>query len=117
MKYCSKHHANPDDAIFCNECGEKLFVSHKETNKCPNCNTENPIDAEFCHECGKRLSLNEAPSKPSSIKVPTTTSSNNKDNILGLIVAVGFIVFVVLIIIGLIGKFVDLIRLIGLILS
>ena len=55
MKYCSKHHANPDDAIFCNECGEKLFVSQKETKKCPTCNAENPIDAEYCHECGKRI--------------------------------------------------------------
>lgn len=115
MKYCNKHHENPDDAVFCNECGEKLFVSHKETKKCPNCNTENPIDAEFCHECGKRLSLYEAPPKPSPIKIPTTTSSNNKDKILGTIVAIGFIVFVILIIIGLIGKIVDLIRLIGLI--
>lgn len=117
MKYCSKHHANPDDAIFCNECGEKLFVSQKETKKCPNCNTENPIDAEFCHECGRRLSLYEAPPKPSPIKVPTTTSSNNKDKILGTIVAIGFIVFVIYIIIVHIGIFVDLIRLIGLIFS
>ena len=111
MKYCSKHHANPDDAIFCNECGEKLFVSQKETKKCPTCNAENPIDAEFCHECGERLSLNEASPKPSSIKVPTTTSSNN----LGAIFAVGFIIFVILSVIGLIGKFVDLVRFIGLI--
>ena len=111
MKYCNKHHANPDDAVFCNECGEKLFVSHKETNKCPNCNTENPIDAEFCHECGKRLSLNEAPSKPSSIKVPTTTSSNDEDGCLSVIVATGFICIVLSIIAWLIAKFVDLISL------
>lgn len=115
MKYCSKHHANPDDAIFCNECREKLFVSQKETKKCPTCNAENPIDAEFCHECGKRLSLYETPPKPSPIKVPTTTSSNNKEDIIWNIVVVGIIAFVIFIIIGLIGEFVDLIRLIGLI--
>ena len=111
MKYCSKHHANPDDAIFCNECGEKLFVSQKETKKCPTCNDENPIDAEFCHECGKRLSLYETPPKPSPIKVPTTTSSNDEDGCLSVIVATGFIVFVISIITWLIAKFVDLISL------
>lgn len=104
MKYCSKHHENPDDALFCNECGEKLFFPHKETVQCSTCNAENPIDAEFCHECGRRLK-----------EAPKPTSSNNKDKILGIIVAVGFIVFVVLIIIGIISKIVDLIRFIGLI--
>ena len=24
MKHCSKGHNNPDDAVFCAECGEKL---------------------------------------------------------------------------------------------
>ena len=95
MKYCSKHHANPDDAIFCNECGERLFVSHKETKKCPTCNAENPIDAEYCHQCGKRI-----------------FSSNNKKDIIWNIVVVGIIVFVIFAIIKVIGTFVDLIGLI-----
>ena len=114
MKYCSKHHANPDDAIFCNECGEKLFVSQKETKKCPTCNAENPIDAEYCHECGKRIFSDKSP-KPLPITGQTTPLSNNKEDIIGNIVLVGIIAFVIFIIIGLIGEFVDLIRLIGLI--
>lgn len=111
MKYCSKHHANPDDAIFCNECGERLFVSHKETKKCPTCNAENPIDAEYCHQCGKRIFSDESP-KPLPITDHTTPSSNNKEDIIWNIVVVGIIVFVIFAIIKVIGTFVDLIGLI-----
>lgn len=50
MKYCSKNHKNPDDALFCNECGEKL-LSIATSNKC----SSNPKDAVFCHNCGTSL--------------------------------------------------------------
>lgn len=55
MKYCSKHHKNPDDAIFCNECREKLAQVKTNMKKCPTCKAENPTDADFCHECGHCL--------------------------------------------------------------
>lgn len=113
MKYCSKHHANPDDAIFCNECGEKLFVSRKETKKCPACNAENPKEAEFCHACGKRMSINKPIQSPTNKY--TNTPSNNEMGIMGWIVVGGIIAFFIFTVIGIIGEFVDLIRLIGLI--
>ena len=57
MKYCSKHHANPDDAVFCNECGERLSISKPKSNICPHCRAENPKDARFCHSCGWRIAV------------------------------------------------------------
>lgn len=110
MKYCSKHHANPDDAIFCNECGERLFVSHKETKKCPNCNTENPIDAEFCHECGKHLSMDKQ--IPSSTGKYPNTSSNNQMGIMGWIVVGGLTILIAIFALGpLVGILWELIKL------
>lgn len=57
MKYCSKHHENPNDAIFCAECGEKLKGPQlSKSKKCPKCAANNPQDAEFCHYCGYKFS-------------------------------------------------------------
>lgn len=55
MKYCSKHHANPDDAVFCNECGERLTRVTNTSHICPKCGASNPTDAKFCHSCGRCL--------------------------------------------------------------
>ena len=55
MKYCSKHHANPDDAVFCNECGERLTRVTNTSHICPKCGVSNPTDAKFCHSCGRCL--------------------------------------------------------------
>lgn len=52
MKYCSKHHSNPDNAIFCAECGERIKEQVNDNWVCSNCQTKNPFDAKFCHECG-----------------------------------------------------------------
>lgn len=75
MKYCSKHHANPDNALFCNECGEELAQTKRQGKKCPKCGTENPNDAEFCHACGWRLTQTAKSSQQSSSK---STSNSHK---------------------------------------
>ena len=44
---CPKcRHGNPEDAKFCNECGQK-FIS-----ACPDCGKKNPPESKFCNECG-----------------------------------------------------------------
>ena len=58
MKYCSKLHENPDDAIFCNECGERLTRVTNTNHICPKCGVSNPTDAKYCNECGYQLSNN-----------------------------------------------------------
>lgn len=46
MKYCSRHHENPDEALFCHECGEKLPQVAKD-NICPDCKQINPQRLDF----------------------------------------------------------------------
>lgn len=96
MKYCSRNHQNPDDAIFCNECGEKL-LNKSTSNKCPKCGSSNPKDAVFCHNCGSELKEKEkkeairtketeySPSttKPTSTQYGTTSSSTDEPIPLG----------------------------------
>ena len=40
---------NPEEAIFCNDCGNKLEFA------CPECGKVNPLGSKFCNECGQRL--------------------------------------------------------------
>jgi class 3 adenylate cyclase/Tfp pilus assembly protein PilF len=40
---------NPEDAKFCNECGNKLEAT------CPGCGKVNPLGSKFCNECGYDL--------------------------------------------------------------
>jgi len=40
---------NPDDAKFCNECGNKLELV------CPECGKVNQLASKFCSECGYEL--------------------------------------------------------------
>ena len=45
----------PDDAIFCEACGQKLespAADSVPTVACPACGTANPPDSAFCEECG-----------------------------------------------------------------
>lgn len=42
---------NPEDAVYCKNCGKKL----DEKNLCPACGYENADDALFCNRCGTRL--------------------------------------------------------------
>ncbi len=55
---------NPDDALFCINCGSRLHEEHEKdtkesdspgTKKCPKCGFENPEEAVFCINCGTRL--------------------------------------------------------------
>ena len=46
MKCQKCQHENPDDAKFCNECGNKLELA------CPDCGKVNPPGSKFCNECG-----------------------------------------------------------------
>ena len=39
----------PDEARFCNVCGERLEL------ECPQCNKVNPLGSRFCLACGKEL--------------------------------------------------------------
>lgn len=76
MKYCSKHHSNPDEAIYCNECGERLIsILTQKKNICPKCKAENPKDADFCHTCGWKLSETFTKPKP-SIKPMESNETN-----------------------------------------
>jgi ABC-type oligopeptide transport system substrate-binding subunit/class 3 adenylate cyclase/ribosomal protein L40E len=47
---CSKcGFENPDDAVFCQNCGEALLIP------CPKCHTQNVPDVNFCKKCGAVL--------------------------------------------------------------
>jgi predicted ATPase/class 3 adenylate cyclase len=50
-------HGNPDDAIFCGECGGSL--AHEI--ECPGCGRENPPGQKFCHGCGRSITVGAAP--------------------------------------------------------
>ena len=44
---------NPEDAKFCEECGQGLGILPREY--CKNCSTMNPPGLKFCGECGTKL--------------------------------------------------------------
>ena len=51
---CSKcQTVNPDDAVFCEECGARM--PSEGTVVCPKCQTVNPADTVFCEECGQEI--------------------------------------------------------------
>ncbi|NXZ96030.1 zinc-ribbon domain-containing protein, partial [Ligilactobacillus salivarius] len=51
MKKCSRCGTeNSKDAIFCENCGNKLSESKKVV--CQNCGFPNSIEASFCENCG-----------------------------------------------------------------
>ena len=56
MKYCpkDKSHKNPNEAIFCCECGSRL-VEVADNKICLKCGMSNPIEAIYCRECGTKL--------------------------------------------------------------
>ncbi|MFH1351257.1 MAG: zinc ribbon domain-containing protein, partial [Pseudomonadota bacterium] len=49
MKCPTCQHENPEDAIFCNSCGNKLEIT------CPECGKSNPPGSRFCNGCGRNL--------------------------------------------------------------
>ncbi len=56
MKCPSCQFENPEDMIFCGECGAKIEII------CPDCNFSNPLQFKFCGKCGHDLGeLTEAP--------------------------------------------------------
>lgn len=77
MKYCSQHHNNPDDAVYCSECGEKLPA--KNENVCSICNAPNPKEAEYCHSCGKSLKKT-TPNREQKTSNTTTKKINQQSN-------------------------------------
>lgn len=79
MKYCSKNHSNPDDAVFCAECGERLVQHHADNEKvCLECGAKNPKGASFCKECGAVLNMKETTSIKSTRS--STSSSSSKSS-------------------------------------
>lgn len=54
---CSNcQHPNPENAKFCNNCGQPL------ASGCSSCGAENPAGAKFCNQCGNNLLATETPS-------------------------------------------------------
>ncbi len=51
---------NPDDAKFCQNCGQPL------PRPCPNCGTPNAPGAKFCKNCGTRLEPSSPPAQSTS---------------------------------------------------
>jgi len=49
---------NPEDAKFCNECGNKLEIA------CSSCGKINPVGSKFCNECGHKITV-ISPEQPS----------------------------------------------------
>lgn len=72
MKKCSKCGTeNSKDALFCENCGNKLSEDKKIV--CPNCGFSNSVEASFCENCGSKL-----------LEVQSNdTVSNNRDNTYG----------------------------------
>ena len=70
MKKCSRCGTeNSKDAIFCENCGNKLSESKKVV--CQNCGFPNLVEASFCENCGSKLS---------GVQSSDTISDNNIDN-------------------------------------
>jgi class 3 adenylate cyclase len=58
---CSRcQHANPDDALFCDECGARLEAG------CPGCSEPNRAGAKFCRKCGQPLAASPKLDPPRS---------------------------------------------------
>ncbi|ATU69582.1 hypothetical protein CT113_04270 [Levilactobacillus brevis] len=50
MRKCQNcNHENPDNAVFCENCGIKFIDNLK---KCPQCQTVNTSESRFCENCG-----------------------------------------------------------------
>lgn len=79
MKCCpkDKSHKNPNEVIFCCECGSRL-VEVADNKICPKCGMSNPNEAIFCRECGTKL-----PDANGSVEL-TVYSSEICDRILAI---------------------------------
>lgn len=63
MKCPTCHHNNPQDALFCMNCGRKL------ERKCLHCGAELPENALFCMRCGKKLVPKDPPADDPQQKI------------------------------------------------
>ena len=63
MKCPTCHHYNPQDALFCMNCGRKL------ERKCLYCGAELPENALFCMRCGKKLVPKDPPADDAQQKI------------------------------------------------
>ena len=71
MQCPSCKYKNPEDSLFCRECGFSLEIEIT----CPNCNATHPPGSKFCNKCGHDLTQS-APAKSatpetSPTKIPT----------------------------------------------
>ncbi len=97
MKYCSKQHENPDDAVFCSECGERLTqpVVKPKVVICPKCSKENPHDAQFCYNCGFNIVVNKEFDDDIDDDIDTITPPSSTDSWWGwiaMILIAGFVI-------------------------
>ena len=70
MKCSRCHHANPGDAVFCEECGSRL------EGACPGCGTANRLDVKFCTKCGQPVAVR--PPAATAVKFPPPASYTPK---------------------------------------
>ena len=70
MKCSRCHHANPGDAVFCEECGSRL------EGACPGCGTANRPDVKFCTKCGQPVAVR--PPAATAVKFPPPASYTPK---------------------------------------
>lgn len=53
MKCPNCNSENPEGAVFCNNCGNRLIG--EKTIRCKKCNSVNPFGSTFCNKCGNPL--------------------------------------------------------------
>ncbi|UCC17365.1 MAG: zinc-ribbon domain-containing protein, partial [Dehalococcoidales bacterium] len=61
---------NPEEAVFCIKCGQKIVEDI--TLKCPECGTELPEGAVFCYKCGQSLTEPATTASPPKESTATT---------------------------------------------
>jgi class 3 adenylate cyclase len=65
-------HENPNDAVFCQECGTRLEAA------CAGCGTPTQLGAKFCKKCGQRLSGPQTPQTASGPRFDSPESYTPK---------------------------------------
>ena len=94
MNCLSCNEINPEDSIFCGNCGNSL----ESKLICPECGVSNPQDSIYCAECGSlyKPSLEVQPqitiSEPENINPNTNRSQRSLLIIGGIIVAMVVVV-------------------------
>lgn len=93
--YCDYN--NPDDARFCEKCGEKL-----EGTKCPQCGCMNTDESMYCESCGKALKLSRQIAKVSDsqsskvVIISKEKSEKNFHSVIWIVAVISLILSVIL---------------------